>query len=78
MNKTPPWIASFVQQCLSFYLGEGNPNPIDVDDDGTNLSFRVNGLSAKANVANVCLSFARLREDLLTNWHLLVGPGILV
>lgn len=56
MDKNPPWIASFVQQCLSFFLDEGKPKPINVEDDGAKLSFRVSGLSGKARVANVCLS----------------------
>lgn len=55
MNRNLPWIGSFVQQCLSFFLDEGRPEPIDVEDDGANLNFRVRGLSAKANVADVCL-----------------------
>lgn len=60
MNKTHPWIVSFVQQCLSFYLGEGGQEPVSVSDDGSRLTFKVNDFLAKANVANVHLSHAYL------------------
>lgn len=53
MNQNPPWIASFVQQCLSFFLDEGKPKPIGVEDDGANVRFRVHGLSGRTKVLNV-------------------------
>lgn len=60
MNINPPWIASFVQQCLSFFLDGGKPKHIDVEDDGASLSFRVHRLSGKAKVANVCVSLCEI------------------
>lgn len=66
MNKTPPWIASFVQECLSFYLDEGASKAIDVGDDGTDLSFKVDGSFAKANVLTVCLSCTNPKQGPLT------------
>lgn len=60
MTETLPWIADFVQQCVSSYLGEGAPKPIKVHDDGSKLTFKVNDLTEKANIHTVCPSLAHL------------------
>lgn len=67
MNRDPPWIAPLVQQCLSFFLDGGKPEPIDVENDGINLNFRVKELWAKAKVASVCFSLCDFWVYLLTN-----------
>lgn len=65
MNRELPWIAPLVQQCLSFFLDGGKSKPIEVEDDGTNLNFRVK-LDAKAKLASVCFSLCEFWVYLLT------------
>lgn len=52
-NLIPPWIASFVERCLGFYIGQIPDSEIEVDDNGACLSFRINQSSCLALVAEV-------------------------
>ncbi|KAJ5174981.1 uncharacterized protein N7482_000858 [Penicillium canariense] len=52
MNVAVPsaWLATFVEQCLGFYLGQTSRNGINVEDDGATLSFSKPGLNSEAVV----------------------------
>lgn len=54
MHHVEPWIAHFVGVCLSFYLEECKQEGIEVKDDGATLSFRFDGFTCEAFVAEVC------------------------
>lgn len=57
MNNNPidPWIAEFVDQCLSCYLSP-KQNGIEVKNDGTALRFKIHGLAGQAVVSDVSSS----------------------
>lgn len=62
MNKASSWIAPYVQECLSFYLDDEASKHIDVGDDGTNLSFKIDGFFVKTNVLTVCLLYMNAKQ----------------
>ncbi|KAJ5574393.1 uncharacterized protein N7459_008820 [Penicillium hispanicum] len=51
MKVVSHWIATFVEQCLSSYLNEAKQPGIEVEDDGTVLSFSSEGRAEKVLVA---------------------------
>lgn len=54
MSVPAPWLATFVEQCLDFYLGNTAHNGIEVEDDGATLSFRKPKLTSVAAISEVC------------------------
>lgn len=55
-----PWIATFVERCLGFYIDQTSDSGIEVEDNGACLSFRVNQSSCLALIAEVTHSLALL------------------
>lgn len=52
-----PWIASFVEHCLRFYIGEISDSGIEVDDYEGCLRFHMRQSSYQALIAEVRYSF---------------------
>lgn len=57
MSVPAPWLATFVEQCLDFFLGNTAHNGIEVEDDGATLSFRKPKLTSVAAISEVCPLF---------------------
>ena len=57
MSVPAPWLATFVEQCLGFYLGNTAHNDIEVEDDGATLSFKKPELTSVAAISEVCPLF---------------------
>lgn len=53
MNPIDPWIATFVERCLSFYLGDSHQDDIELTNDGTALRFKISGFTPRAAIAEV-------------------------
>lgn len=72
MSVPAPWLATFVEQCLGFYLGNTAHNGIEVEDDGATLSFRKPELTSVAAISEVCPLFLYTRyqrADRLTGFY---------
>lgn len=59
-NPVPPWIASFVERCLAFYIGQTPDSGVKVEDDGTYLKFCVSQPTCLALVSQVSYSLPAL------------------